>query len=210
VALQLAHLALAQVPALKEAPFQQLEQRCPELCQEDCIYKYYSRSVLAAGSASFVVPDVAPLPSVVSVPEATWHEQLDDDSFLEAVQRKALSSWGLPSLARLSYLLLRQGRREGLRQLLQEVETLRKSEASAGLFAHETLAYFTIHMTHFFIASNGWSVSEPFPDFAKKCDKILDAWLYRTYYSDRVIHSTEARSRMVLPDLCPLPNLLAT
>ena len=36
VALQLAHLALTQHPSLQEKPFTQLQELCPELCEEDC------------------------------------------------------------------------------------------------------------------------------------------------------------------------------
>ena len=36
VALQLAHLALTQCPELKTGSFSKLEERCPDLCDEDC------------------------------------------------------------------------------------------------------------------------------------------------------------------------------
>ena len=52
VALQLAHLALTKHPRLKDEPFYKLEELCPDLCQEDCISKYYSEKVLAQGQSS--------------------------------------------------------------------------------------------------------------------------------------------------------------
>ncbi|CAE7866195.1 unnamed protein product, partial [Symbiodinium necroappetens] len=140
--------------------------------------------------------------------ERTWHKDLDDDSFMNAVRSHSLGSWGLQSLARLAYLLLRAGRREGLRLLLEEVEKLQASpEVKAGLFAHETLAYFTLHMVHFYSVSKKLPLSEPFADFVQKCDQILDTSLYRSYYSDVLIHGKEARTGLVFPDLLPLPDL---
>ncbi|CAE7860554.1 unnamed protein product [Symbiodinium microadriaticum] len=208
VALQLAHLALTQCPELKTGSFSKLEERCPDLCDEDCIFKYYSEEVLQNGRKAFVPPDREPLPSVVKVPDQTWHKDLDDDSFMNAVRSHSLCSWGLQSLARLAYLLLRAGRREGLRLLLEEVEKLQASpEVKAGLFAHETLAYFTLHMVHFYSVSKKLPLSEPFADFVQKCDQILDTSLYRSYYSDVLIHGKEARTGLVFPDLLPLPDL---
>lgn len=209
VALQLAHLALTQCPELKKGSFSKLEERCPDLCDEDCIFKYYSEEVLQKGQRAFVPPDREPLPSVVKVPDQTWHADLDDDSFMNAVRSHSLGSWGLQSLARLAYLLLRAGRREGLQQLLQEVEKLQASpEVKAGLFAHETFAYFTLHMVHFYSVSKKLPLSEPFEDFVQKCDQILDTSLYRSYYSDVLIHGKEARTGLVFPDLLPLPDLV--
>ena len=34
--MQLAHLALTQCPELKKGSFSKLEERCPDLCDEDC------------------------------------------------------------------------------------------------------------------------------------------------------------------------------
>ncbi|CAL1148108.1 unnamed protein product, partial [Cladocopium goreaui] len=198
VALQLAHLALTQHPSLQEKPFTRLQELCPELCEEDCRL------------ACFQAPDLQPLPSKLDSPPCTWHEQLNDQEFLEAVRTRSLSSWGLPSLARLSYLYLSElGRPSAVQKLLGDLEDARSVKAlNLGLFAHETLAYFTIHMIHYFIASQELSMAEPFSDLVKKCDKIVDPTLYRAYYSDQAIHCTEARNSFVVPDRCPLPDLL--
>lgn len=210
VALQLAHLALTQHPFLQEKPFTRLQELCPELCEEDCIYKYYSEKALSQGQSSFQAPDLQPLPSKLDSPPCTWHEQLNDQEFLEAVRTRSLSSWGLPSLARLSYLYLSElGRPSAVQKLLGDLEDARSLKAlNLGLFAHETLAYFTIHMIHYFIASQELSMAEPFSDLVKKCEKIVDPTLYRAYYSDQAIHCTEARNSFVVPDRCPLPDLL--
>lgn len=217
VALQLAHLALTQHPSLQEKPFARLQELCPELCEEDCIYKYYSEKALSQGQSSFQAPDLQPLPSKLESPPCTWHQQLNDQEFLEAVRTRSLSSWGLPSLARLSYLHLSElGRPRAVQKLLTDVEDARTANATStkakalnlGLFAHETLAYFTIHMIHYFIASQELSMTEPFGDVVKKCEKMVDPTLYRAYYSDQAIHCTEARNSFVIPDLCPLPDLL--
>jgi len=211
VALQFAHLALVQHPVLQEKSFADLQERCPELCEEDCIYKYYSEQALSEGRSSFRAPDLQPLPTKLDQPLPTWHEQLTDEDFLQAVQKQSLTSWGLPSLARLAYVYLTtMGRRQAVRQLLEDVENLRGSQVVHGVFTHETLAYFTLHMIHYFIASQKLSMSEPFGEFVKKYDKILDLSLYRSYYSDQAIHCSEARVSFVLPDLCPLPDLLPT
>ncbi|CAK9056007.1 unnamed protein product [Durusdinium trenchii] len=210
VALQLAHLALTKHPRLKDEPFYKLEELCPDLCQEDCISKYYSEKVLAQGQSSFQAPDRQPLPTKLESAASRWHQDLDDQDFLKAVQSKTLSSWNLPSLARLAYLHLNAlGRRQAVRKLLDELQELRRApEVQTGLFTHETLAYFTIHMIHYFSATEKLSTSEPFSEFIKKCDKILDASLYKAYYSEGTIHCPEAATSFVLPDLCPLPDLL--
>lgn len=205
VALQLAHLALTQHPSLQEKPFTRLQELCPELCEEDCIYKYYSEKALSQGQSSFQAPDLQPLPSKLDVAVATWHEQLNDQEFLQAVRARSLSSWGLPSLARLSYLYLSElGRPRAVQKLLGDLEDARSVKAlNLGLFAHETLAYFTMHMIHYFIASQELSMAQPFSELVKKCAKIVDPTLYRAYYSDQAIHCTEARNSFVVPDLCP-------
>eukprot|EP00439_Symbiodinium_sp_Y106_P055903 s2045_g7.t2 len=76
VALQLAHLALTQCPELKKGSFSKLEERCPDLCDEDCIFKYYSEEVLQKGQRAFVPPDREPLPSVVKLPDQQQQAQL--------------------------------------------------------------------------------------------------------------------------------------
>eukprot|EP00913_Durusdinium_trenchii_P036015 g33697.t1 len=236
VALQLAHLALTKHPRLKDEPFYKLEELCPDLCQEDCISKYYSEKVLAQGQSSFQAPDRQPLPTKLESAASRWHQDLDDQDFLKAVQSKTLSSWNLPSLAR---------------------ELRRAPEVQTGLFTHETLAYFTIHMIHYFSATEKLSTSEPFSEFIKKlalygkkalsfsrvslqcsiyafafaglfvgcpgfatlseyrgrlpcyllninrrkCDKILDASLYKAYYSEGTIHCPEAATSFAVESM---------
>lgn len=49
VALQFAHLALVQHPVLQEKSFADLQERCPELCEEDCsLVECYPGIVLKA------------------------------------------------------------------------------------------------------------------------------------------------------------------
>lgn len=210
-ALQFAHLALASRPDLRDGEFSVLASRCPELCAEDCLRRYYSAGALASGKGTFVVPDLQPLPSVVAVPDGAWHEGLDDEAFLEALRTRTLPSWGLPCLVRCAYLLLqKEGRRQGLRSLLGEAADLREQpKLPVGLFVHETLAYFTLHMVHFFIASSGLPQEQPFAGFARTCPRCLDPLLYCDYYSDALLHSKEAQTELVLPDLCPLPSLVS-
>jgi len=211
VALQVAHLALASQPDLQESEFSVVADRCPELCGEECLRSYFSEEALASGKDAFVVPDLQPLPSVAAMPVATWHEDLDDEDFLLKLQQRALPSWGLPSLVRCAYLMLqREGRRQGLRSLLDKAAELRRQPGPPpGLFAHETLAYFTLHMVHFLCASAGWPFEQPFAGFAARCPRALDPLLYSDYYSDVLLHSREARTGLVLPDLCPLPSLVS-
>lgn len=107
-----------------------------------------------------------------------------------------------------------------------------RKQVQAGLFGHETLAYFTMHMVHYFTAIHGFG--KPFGEFVvplggpfwwcfkpRTCEKVLDSSLYKAYYSEAVIHSLwaferwflgargrEAQISLVLPDLCPLPDVL--
>ena len=54
VALQFAHLALAQHPVLQEKSFPNLQELCPELCEEDCsLVEYHPGIVLKP----FILPE---------------------------------------------------------------------------------------------------------------------------------------------------------
>eukprot|EP00429_Kryptoperidinium_foliaceum_P008535 CAMPEP_0176020058 /NCGR_PEP_ID=MMETSP0120_2-20121206/9706_1 /TAXON_ID=160619 /ORGANISM="Kryptoperidinium foliaceum, Strain CCMP 1326" /LENGTH=572 /DNA_ID=CAMNT_0017353145 /DNA_START=13 /DNA_END=1727 /DNA_ORIENTATION=- len=153
VTLHLVHAAIATRPDL--SCFAELSAACPEVCEASHILQYYSEAALAKGEKEFVPPDLQPLPSVVQVPQLTWHDNLDDGQFLEAMSAKRLSALGTPSLMRCAYLFLREGRRAGMERLLGEVAGQR-GRAGAGNFAHETLAFFCMHMVHFYVASIGW------------------------------------------------------
>ena len=56
VALQLAHLALTQHPSLQEKPFTQLQELCPELCEEDCRPALWNKGVLQCPQAKLRNP----------------------------------------------------------------------------------------------------------------------------------------------------------
>eukprot|EP00928_Gymnodinium_smaydae_P056892 TRINITY_DN40190_c0_g1_i1.p1 TRINITY_DN40190_c0_g1~~TRINITY_DN40190_c0_g1_i1.p1 ORF type:complete len:645 (-),score=64.99 TRINITY_DN40190_c0_g1_i1:303-2237(-) len=210
VALQLAHAALTAHPELKTASSSDLAVKCPDILNEDYILRYYSTDALSRGCDSFVVPDLQALPSVIEVHSQTWYSDMDDETFLASLQTGSIPYLGMSCLSRCAYLFLRQGRRQALARLLAEVTNAREhADTSRCMFAHETLAYFTLHMVHYYSIVGHWKLSESFASFASCNKQVVDPLLYRSYYSDILVHSKEARDCLVLPDLCPLPNLVS-
>jgi len=211
VALHLVHAAKASRPDI--CSFRRLAGLYVELCEEVCVLDYYSEGALAKGLQEFVVPDKRPLPTTVTVPVLGWHQDLQDHDFLTAYAEASLSTWGFPALVRVAYLLLfAHGRRDALARILGMVESLQQAGCSNGtVCANETLAYFALHMVHYYSIISGALSMTPyreFADFIGQHPDVADPALPSKYYSDASLYSKEARVGLVLPDLRPLPDVV--
>eukprot|EP00933_Yihiella_yeosuensis_P075137 TRINITY_DN8433_c2_g1_i1.p1 TRINITY_DN8433_c2_g1~~TRINITY_DN8433_c2_g1_i1.p1 ORF type:complete len:210 (+),score=29.87 TRINITY_DN8433_c2_g1_i1:2-631(+) len=201
-------MAIASKPSLDE--FSALASSCPELCEEAFLLQFYSCDCLSSGREQFVVPDLQPLPSVVSVPRQSWSEDIEDKDFLDHTCTCKAEQVGWPSLTRCAYLLLQeQGRSAALKHLLGLVAKARDKQTLGGL-GNETLTYLALHMVHFYASLGSWSFNDSFASFIASCgQKLLDPKLPYEFYSGSLLYSEEAKSSLVLPDLRPLPSIVS-
>lgn len=156
----------------------------------------------------------------------------DDDVFLRSLQDLTLTSWDHYTHLRIAYLLLkRHGRPKGLPLIfsllknfielspyLNHPHDLKLAESSDGSTSspakrkttfHETMTYFWVHMVHYALVSTTLP-EDSFHAFLFMNPQLADSGLFLHYYrKERLLLDPKARVEVVLPDIKPLPSLIA-
>lgn len=146
-----------------------------------------------------------------------WLEREDepDDVFLRKLEDFTLETWDHRTHLRIAWIIInRDGRALGtpkLFHLLQQFianspRTQRASSVTRGTTFHETMTFFWIHMVHYAIVATKLPRPE-FKMFLLMNPQLANGGLFMKYYSRRLmLHTPEARSSVMLPDILPLPS----
>lgn len=154
-----------------------------------------------------------------------WLEVIDDSddeflqkfneycelSFLIHIYSCTLDSWDHRTHLRIAWVILtRYGRKDGLRLIFDGIKKfISTSKRTNGKTFHETLTYFWIQMVHYAMVATK-NPNNEFRTFLVMNPQLSEGQLWNTYYSKELLMmKPEARNQMVLPDLKPLPSIIA-
>lgn len=146
-----------------------------------------------------------------------WLQRDDepDDVFLKKLEDFTLETWDHRTHLRVAWIIInRDGRALGtpkIFHLLKEFiahspRTQRASSSTRGTTFHETMTFFWIHMVHYAIVATKLPKPE-FKMFLLMNPQLVNGGLFMKYYSRKLmLHTPEARSSVMLPDILPLPS----
>jgi hypothetical protein len=187
----------------------------PQFANGGMYLHYYSKNVMMTPTAKgeVVLPDKVPLPSLLSQvakPSISnlapnLKPDLPADAFLENVRSGRISEWGHRAYVRVIVELLQEhGRREGRELICNHLAAVEKGAFNA------TLCMFWTQMVHLALARRGVDVSHSVVSNGRltvdELTEVQDSFLYRQYYSDKVLFADTAAREVVLPDLKPFPQ----
>ncbi len=186
----------------------------PQFANGGMYLHYYSKHVMMTPVAKgeVVLPDKVQLPSLlsqvarpaISAAAPNLKPDLPADAFLENVRSGRVSEWGHRAYIRVIVELLQDcGRREARDLIFRHLSAVEKSAFNA------TLCMFWIQMVHLSLARRGVDVSGPVAKGRVPVDELVDvqdSFLYRQYYSDKVLFDESAVREVLLPDLKPFPQ----
>lgn len=151
-------------------------------------------------------------------------EDEDDDLFLSKLDNFTLESWDHRTHLRIAYILLnRFGRRVGMKMIFEKIKAYidHGSYISSRTTFHETMTYFWVHMVDFAVAkmrNKPHQVGELFAEeipafkfFLLLNPHLVNGGMYLDYYSkDLMLMNPEARVKVMLPDIKPLPSIVSS
>ncbi|CAF3691283.1 unnamed protein product [Rotaria socialis] len=200
----------------------------PQLLNETEVpLSYYKKDTLLSTQAktAMVLPDIKPLPSIVPGSFAPYknvmnktsdstldlsNNELDDDEFLRSFESYTLKSWPHKSHLRMVWLYLtRDGRRTGVNKIFDGLKNFIENSAIVKKTTfHFTMTYFWIQMIDLAIAQSPKQIY--FEEFLRLNSHLLHEDLFLEYYKkETMLNNPNARKEMVLPDIKPLPSLIA-
>jgi len=188
----------------------------PQLSNGGLFLHYYSKNVMLKSPDSrtqVVLPDVRPLPSIVSstTPSGTVksiedrfvpRKPMDDIEFLERFYARTLPSWGHETKIRTIWLLLKQhGREKGGTDVV--LEALKSFECSGH---NETISYFWLQIVTLCNAHVG--AFDTYAEFAKRpaCQQLNNPDLIDKHYSSKSLEA--GKESFCVPDKKPLPSFV--
>jgi len=187
----------------------------PQLSNGGLFLHYYSKKLMLLSPesrTSVVLPDLRPLPSLLSSTEASTpvpvEERLvpgrpiEDEEFLELFRARTLPSWGHEMKIRTIWALLREhGRQRGGTDVV--LDGIRGMEGEG---FNMTLAYFWLQMVTFCNVKAEDATS--YKEFIQRpnSQQLLNPDLVDKFYSDRTLAS--GKDELCLPDKKPLPSVV--
>ncbi len=155
-----------------------------------------------------------------------WLSRIDepDEVFLAQLEACTLQCWDHYTHLRIAYLMLNKHERNvalpmifsSLKQFIATSSYLnhpsRRLEgvASKRTTFHETMSYFWVHMVHYALISTKLP-KQDFHTFLLLNPQLSDSGLFLHYYSQqRMLQTAGARTEVLLPDLRPLPSIVAS
>ena len=188
----------------------------PQLVNGGLFLHYYSKKLMlqtADARTQVLLPDVRPLPSLLSAVDASPGRAVEDlvqpaapltdDDWLERFRCRTLPSWGHEARLRLIWILLRQHeRREAVRRIFDELKALE------GEGHHATLTYFWVAIVTQCSAKAADAAT--YADFWTRPTSVglRNPDLTAKHYSERLLASDRARMEFVPPDVKPLPSVV--
>lgn len=148
------------------------------------------------------------------------HDDESDEEFLAKLEQFRLDSWDHRTHLRIAFVhLMRYGRREGMKQIFNKIKdyiTNAAYNASRTTF-HETMTYFWTHMVDYSIHTIksryasllNTSTGLDFKTFLLFSPHLCNGGLFLQYYTkELMLHKSEARVQVLLPDIKPLPSII--
>lgn len=135
--------------------------------------------------------------------------------FLEKVQKCELETWDHRAHLRIGWLyLIREGRQEGLKKIFASIrhfiENSTLTHRSKGTTFHETLTYFWVHMIHYAIVATK-NPTNDFKGFLVLNPQLSNGGYFLDFYKkETMMNNPAARTQVVLPDIKPLPSIIAS
>lgn len=145
-------------------------------------------------------------------------EDLSDEDFLQQLVDATLDVWDHYTHLRIAWLHLSQyGRREGMEKIFTNIRSFieisprtKRSDTSRGTTFHETMTYFWTHMVHYAMCATA-NIDGKFKTFILMNPQLANGGLFLHYYSKKLmLLNAEARSSVLLPDIVPLPSIIAS
>jgi len=141
-----------------------------------------------------------------------WIEVEDepDDEFIEKFKTYKLEKWDHRTHLRIAWLYLtKDGRREGMKKIFEGIKNfIENSNRTNGKTFHETMTYFWIHMVHYAIQATP-NPSGDFKGFLLMNPQLSNGGMFLQYYKkETMLNNPEARVKVILPDLKPLPSII--
>eukprot|EP01137_Pigoraptor_chileana_P023216 Opistho-2@89169 len=137
-------------------------------------------------------------------------EDESDDEFLAKFAAYTLDSWDHRTHLRIAWLFLqRHGRREGMRRTFDGIKAfIENSDRARKTTFHESLTYFWVHMVHYALVATPNPLGD-FKGFLLMNPRLCNGGLFlENYTKDRLMKDPEARKKVILPDIKPLPSMV--
>ncbi len=105
--------------------------------------------------------------------------------------------------------------RKGLQRIFSSIRSFIENSSRTkrgtgnGTTFHETMTYFWVHMVHFAIVATKNPTGD-FRTFLLLNPQLCNGGMFLHYYSKKLmLHTPEARVKVLLPDKRPLPSLIS-
>eukprot|EP00179_Madagascaria_erythrocladioides_P005737 CAMPEP_0198309350 /NCGR_PEP_ID=MMETSP1450-20131203/1745_1 /TAXON_ID=753684 ORGANISM="Madagascaria erythrocladiodes, Strain CCMP3234" /NCGR_SAMPLE_ID=MMETSP1450 /ASSEMBLY_ACC=CAM_ASM_001115 /LENGTH=442 /DNA_ID=CAMNT_0044012103 /DNA_START=129 /DNA_END=1454 /DNA_ORIENTATION=- len=140
-------------------------------------------------------------------------EDEDDEIFLKKFYNYDLDSWDHYTHLRIAWLIFQQEEdsRMARKKITEGIRNfISNSNRTSGKTFHMTLTYFWIQLVHFAIIQMPKPLSHNFKTFLVMNPQLSNGGLFLSYYTKaHMMNNPAARNEVVLPNLRPLPSLLA-
>lgn len=186
----------------------------PRLSSFEMLFEYYTKDLIfrsAKARAEVVLPNVKPLPSLISNIEQVEFKKVEDNipgpkkasedvKLIADFESRKLEGWSQETAIRLIwYYLTKLERRAGVKKIFE------KFEWHYGKNYHLTQTYTLIQLTDLHLRQSLATTSLEFVREDKN-KSLLNQLLWKEYYSEVVFES--GIKEMKLPDKKPFPSLL--